>query len=148
MIMTLDKTFAIYHDLDIKASVKEVFEAVSWPIHLNNWWTLRCTGTPELGAEYNFYFSPEYNWYGEVISYKPNVDFHVKMTQADDDWDPTTFGFDLQELTDGVRLKFWHKNWPHCNEHFRHSSYCWVMLLGYLKNYLEKGVLLPFEDRE
>ncbi len=54
--MTLEKTFDIYHDLVIKASVNEVFEAVSCPIHLNNWWTHKCTGTPELGAEYNFYF--------------------------------------------------------------------------------------------
>ncbi len=146
--MTTEKTFDIFHDLVIIASVQEVYDAVSLPQHLNNWWTLTCTGTPELGAEYNFYFAPEYNWYGEVTVFDPERSFHIKMTQADDDWNPTTFGFDLEELTVGVQLKFWHKNWPHCNEHFRHSSYCWAILLGYLKNYLENGIVVPFEDRE
>ena len=146
--MTMEKTFDIYHDLVIKASGKEVFDAVSLPQHLNNWWTLKCTGTPELGEEYNFFFTPEYNWFGKVSTCEPNRAFHIKMTQADEDWNPTSFGFDIEELSDGLRLKFSHKNWPHCNEHFRHSSYCWATLLGYLKNYLEKGVVVQFEDRE
>ena len=146
--MTIVKTFDIYHDLVIHTSVKQVFDAVSLPQHLNNWWTLRCTGTPELGTEYNFYFAPEYNWYGEVITCDPKRAFHIKMTQADEDWIPTTLGFDLEEFTDGVRLNFWHKNWLHGNEHFRNSSICWATLLGYLKDYLEKVVVVPFEDRD
>ena len=29
-----------------------------------------------------------------------NESFHLKMTKSDDDWNPTTFGFDLEELKD------------------------------------------------
>lgn len=138
----------IYHDLQIKASSKEVFAAVSEPEHLNNWWTLRCTGTPKLGEEYNLYFAPEYNWYAKVSEVKENQSFHLKMTSADPDWTPTTFGFELEENDKGVLLKFSHMNWPELNHHFRHSSFCWAVLLGYLKNYVEKGVIVAFEDRE
>ena len=60
--------FNIYHDFVINATLKEVFDAVSQPEHLNNWWTLKCTGTPELDAEYNLYFAPEYDWYGKVVT--------------------------------------------------------------------------------
>lgn len=141
--------YTIYHDLYIRASLSEVFDAISLPAHINNWWTQKCTGEPELGASYNLYFAPEYNWFGTVSSCVPNRSFHIKMTHADPDWEPTTFGFDLEEMDDDkVRLKFSHKNWPACNGHFRHSSYCWAILLNYLKNYLERGVVVPFEERE
>lgn len=139
---------AIYHDLFINAPKKLVFDAISIPSQLNNWWTLKCSGKPEVGAEYNFYFSPEYNWYGKIIKCEDEKSFHIKMTKSDQDWDPTTFGFDLEQVVEGVQLKFWHIDWPECNHHFRRSSFCWAMLLSGLKNYLEKGVIVPFDERE
>lgn len=139
--------FNIYHDLVIKASLQEVFDAVSKPEHLNNWWTKQCTGTPELNAEYNLYFTPEYNWYGNVITSQPNQAFHIKMTKSDTDWESTTFGFNLEQLKEGVQVRFFHIDWPECNHHFRQSSFCWALLLNGLKNYLEKGIIVPFEER-
>ena len=141
-------SFSIYHDLIINASLTRVFEAVTQPGHLINWWPLTCTGIPEIGGEYNFYFSPEYDWFGRVIEYSDNRAFHIKMTKSDPDWDPTTFGFDIDEVNGNVQLKFWHVGWPACNTHFRTSSFCWAMLLNGLKNYLEKGVVIPFKERE
>lgn len=140
--------FAIHHDLFIKTTTKTVFEAVTLPNHLNNWWTHSCFGKPKEGAEYNFYFAPEYDWLGKVIKIKPNHAFHIKMAKSDADWAPTSFGFDLEEVEDGVQLKFSHTGWPECNHNFRRSSYCWAILLNGLKNYVEKGIIVPFEDRE
>ncbi len=140
--------FNIYHDLVIKSSLREVFQAVSSPEHLNNWWTLKCTGTPELNAEYNFYFAREYDWYGQVITYQPNHAFYIKMTKTNDqDWNPTTFGFNLEQIEKGVQVRFFHIDWPECNHHFRHSSFSWALLLNGLKNYLEKGIVIPFNER-
>jgi len=145
---TIQAKYNIYHDLMVKASKKEVFEAVTLPIHLIKWWPLKCTGKPEVGAEYNFYFSPEYDWYGKVITCEPGKAFHIKMTKSDPDWEPTSFGFDLEVITDGVQLKFWHTGWPECNHHYRRSSFCWAILLSGLKNYIEKGTIIPFDERE
>ena len=89
--------FAIYHDLFIQASLKDVFEAVTEPNLLNNWWTLNCSGKPELGTQYNFYFAPEYDWYGKVIKCETNQAVHIKMTKSDQDWNSTSFGFDLKK---------------------------------------------------
>ena len=86
----------IYHDFRIRASVRETFEAITEPKHLVNWWPLRCSGVPEVGNEYNFFFAPEYDWYGKVVQLENNRSFHIKMTVSDPDWDPTTFGFDLE----------------------------------------------------
>lgn len=137
----------IYHDLVIKAPLERVFRAVSEPEELCSWWPLRCSGNPGLGKEFNFYFGEEYDWYGKVVTYLHNKAFHVKMTRSEPDWDPTTFGFDLQGREDGVLLQFWHMGWSEVNAHYRTASFCWAMLLNGLKNYLEKGIVIPFALR-
>lgn len=139
--------YSIYHDLVIRANPGQVFEAVSKPQHLANWWPLKCSGKPALGELYNFNFGIEYDWYGQVVQYTPAESFHVKMAKSDPDWSPTTFGFDIAEQEGGTKLSFRHTGWPECNDHFRTSSYCWAMLLNGLKNYLEKGDVVPFPER-
>jgi len=69
------------------------------------------------------------------------------MTKSDLDWDTTTFGFTLSEENGKVNLSFTHLNWAERNSHFRITSFCWAMLLKGLKDYLEKGIILPFEER-
>jgi uncharacterized protein YndB with AHSA1/START domain len=142
-----DNSFGIYHDLTIKAPIENVFRAVSEPEHLINWWPLKCKGNPEMGGIYNFYFAPEYDWYGKVVEYIPKRAFRVKMTKSDVDWDATTFGFGMDKKNGNVQLSFSHLGWPKRNEHFRIASFCWAMLLKGLKDYLEKGVVLPFNER-
>jgi len=139
--------FNIYHDLTIDASLRSVFQAISQPEHLVNWWPLKCTGKPSDGEIYNFFFTEEYDWFGEVFNYVAEASFYIKMTKSDPDWDPTSFGFDLEEVDRKVLLKFSHVGWPECNHHFRRSSFCWAILLKGLKEYLEKGIILPFEKR-
>lgn len=139
--------YDIYHDLPIKAPINKIFQMVSEPSHLINWWPDSCTGKPVLNEEYNFYFGPKYDWYGKVTKLETDKSFHIKMTKSDPDWDPTTFGFDMEQKENYVLVKFWHKGWPECNDHFRTSSFCWALLLNGLKNYAEKGVVVPFAER-
>ena len=60
--------FNIFHDITIQASPERVFQAVSDPKELVNWWPQKCSGDCELGARLNFFFTPEYDWYGQVIN--------------------------------------------------------------------------------
>lgn len=139
--------FNIYHHLHIEKDTGSVFDAITQPQHLNNWWPLKSTGEPKVGNEYNFYFGDEYDWYAEVTDCTTNKAFHVKMTLSDEDWAPTSFGFDLDEDEKGTQLTFQHINWPDCNTHFKTASYCWALLLRDLKNYVEKEIIVPFEKR-
>lgn len=139
---------AIYFSLMIKTDKTSLYRAVSEPKYLENWWPLECSGIPMKGEIYNFNFTDAYDWYAEVKSIKQWNHIHYKMTKSDDDWNATTFGFDLEEKSKGVYLHFFHKDWPECNTHFKHSSFCWAMLLKGLKDYLEKGIIVPFKDRE
>jgi len=75
---------SIYHDLEIESSAEKAYNAVSQPQHLTNWWPLKCSGKPEVGEEYNFYFGPDYDWYAKVIKAEEGKSFHVKMTNSDD----------------------------------------------------------------
>ena len=140
--------YSIYHNLLIKAGIEEIFAAITTPKHLNNWWPLKSSGKPELNTEYNFNFTDAYNWYGVVSRVEINKSFFIKMTDSDADWNPTTFGFELEESEAGVSLKFSHEGWPECNTEFKQSSFCWAILLNGLKNYVEKGIIVPFEERE
>ncbi|WP_339894844.1 SRPBCC domain-containing protein [uncultured Algibacter sp.] len=140
-------SYSIFHNLEIKASPKKVFDAVSQPKHLDNWWSLKSSGKPEVGSEYNLNFTEEYNWFCKVSALKTNESIHFKMTKSDTDWNSTTFGFDLETKEKETLVKFSHINWQKDNHHFKHSSFCWAMLLNGLKNYLEKGIIIPFEDR-
>ena len=137
----------IYHNIPINSTPEKVFGAISQPDQLVNWWPLKCSGKPELGAEYNLNFTDAYNWYGKVAKVEKNRLFFIKMTRSDADWDPTTFGFEIELKDQGVWLKFCHSDWPEANDHFKHSSYCWAILLNGLKKYVEKGVVIPFEER-
>jgi uncharacterized protein YndB with AHSA1/START domain len=148
MKQKMKEGYAIYHDLTIKASADKIFKAITQPDHLVNWWPQKCSGQPETGEIYNFHFNPDYDWYGQVLECIHNKSFHIKMTKSDSDWDPTSFGFDLEEAEGPIKVKFWHVDWPECNTHFRRSSFCWAMLLNGLKDYVEKGIIVPFENRE
>lgn len=147
MRKSVHKGYNIYHHLRMEVKPNVVYDAVTMPEHLNNWWPLRSSGKPKAGAEYNFYFGDEYNWFGNVIDFKPNRTFHIKMTTSDEDWKHTSFGFDLEEDEKGTKVTFQHIDWPRCNTHFKTASYCWAILLKDLKNYVEKGTVVPFEER-
>ncbi len=54
------QNFSIHHNLIIKTSVQEVFEGITIPSQLNNWWPLKCSGEPKIGTEYNLNFTDEY----------------------------------------------------------------------------------------
>ncbi len=137
----------ISFDIKIQADKEKIFQAVSLPEHLVNWWPLHCTGEPYLGAEYNFNFTDQYDWYAIVDEFNPAEKIGFKMTKSDPDWDPTRFTFALEADRDGTWLCFDHMAWPDRNRHFRYSSYCWAMLLQSLKEYLEDGKIIPFEKR-
>ena len=141
-------SFTIYHDLVVKTSRENVFNAFTQPEHLNNWWTLKSSGIPELGAEYNLNFTDKYDWYCKVSKIKPNASLYLKMTKADDDWNPTTFGIELKDHEHGTLIEFTHSKWQVRDHHFKNTSYCWALLLKGLKTYLETSVIVPFEERD
>lgn len=143
-----NSSYAIYHDIAIKAGDSAIFRALSSPDELINWWPLKCSGDARLYGHYQFYFGEAYDWKAEVIDFRPVQKFSVRMLEADEDWTNTVFSFELAPSDSGVLVQFSHTGWSSCNAHFRRTSFCWAMLLNGLKNYVERGVIVPFEKRE
>lgn len=137
----------IYHSFPVNASRENVFNGISTPAGLDQWWTKHATGKVESGAEYELYFSPQYIWKALVCKLAEGAEFELLITEADRDWTGTTVGFKL-EVKDGLTwLHFYHLGWQDANEHFRISCYCWAMYLRILKRYLEYGEQVPYELR-
>jgi len=138
----------ILHEFPIAASAARVFDAVSTPAILDQWWTARSSGEPRMGAEYQLWFGPDYDWRAEVTQCLPAEAFQLTMTRADADWTGSRVGFRLAPQGPGrTEVRFYHAGWPEVNQHFRVSSYCWAMYLRILKRHLELGEVVPYEKR-
>ncbi len=75
--------YHIYHNIKIDARIDKVFDCCTNPIHINNWWTKQCSGIPELGEEYMFWFAPEYDWRAKVSDLKREEEVAFTFYKAD-----------------------------------------------------------------
>ncbi len=138
----------ILHQFQIDASPRQVFDAFCTAKELTDWWPQRSSGEPKQGEIYTFYFGPAYDWRAEVIHVIPGQEITWKMTQAMDDWMNTQVGIRLTQKGKSTVVDFFHTGWPEPNDHYRISSFCWGTLLMGLKNYVENGIVVPFEKRQ
>lgn len=137
----------IYHDFTISASPEKVFEAIVTPEGLNNWWSMRSSGSPQTDTTYELNFGPGYEWKAIVESVVASRRMIWKMTVADDDWTGTRIGFELRPQGERTLVQFQHTGWPVNNDHFRRSNYCWAMYLRILKRFIEEGETVAYEYR-
>ena len=139
--------YHIYHNIKIDARIDKVFDCCTNPIHINNWWTKQCSGIPELGEEYMFWFAPEYDWRAKVSDLKREEEVAFTFYKADVDWTDTMLSFLVEEREEYTLLHLRHSNWKRDNEHFGRTNYCWAMYLLSLKRYVENGDVLSYERR-
>ena len=137
----------ILQDFPIAAPPSRVFDAVSNPALLDEWWTIRSTGGPTLGATYELDFGPGYFWNAEVTRADPGAAFELRLTSADAEWTGTTVGFELEPSGDGTQVRFYHRGWPSASAHYRISNHCWAMYLRILRRHLEHGESVPYAER-
>jgi len=134
-------------DLYIRSNPEKVFEAVTTPAGLNNWWTARSSGEARPGSTYELWFGPEYDWRAKVTVYNKIFEVEWEITRADEDWTGTRLGFKLEERDGSSQVRFYHTGWPEVNEHHRRSSYCWALYLRHLKRFVELGIVVPYDSR-
>lgn len=137
----------ILQDFFIRVPPDRVFDGVSRPLLLDQWWTLRSSGDPSVGSEYELDFGPSYLWRAVVTIARPGAAFALRLTDADPDWYDTVVGFDLSASGDGTRVRFHHRGWPDPNEHYRTSCHCWALYLRILRRHLEAGEVVPYDRR-
>ena len=137
----------IFQHFPIKATPRAVFDAVSTPAGLDAWWTESSTGRPSPGSEYELGFGSGYDWRARVSTCVPDREFELELISSHEDWQGTRVGFDLDESDGVTNVRFHHTGWPESNDHYRVSCYCWSMYLRLLKRYVERGEVVPYDDR-
>ena len=137
----------ILQEFPIAADPSRVYEGVSNPALLDEWWTLRSSGSPLAGAPYELDFGPGYRWRAVVTKAVPAVAFELEMTDADADWNGTRVGFELEPSDYGTKVRFHHSGWPEANAHYRISCHCWALYLRILRRHLEHGESVAYADR-
>jgi len=137
----------IIQEFAIKAPRHSVFQAVSTPAGLDTWWTKASSGAPAEGEQYELGFGPGYDWRAVVVRCTPDTEFELKITDAHEDWQNTRVGFQLEEADGVTKARFYHTGWPESNEHYKVSCYCWAMYLRLLKRYVERGEVVPYDER-
>lgn len=134
-------------EFPIKAAAARVFQAISTPGGLDQWWTARSKGEPRLGAEYELWFGPKYDWRAKVTRCRPDAEFELELTRADPEWIGTKVGFALTGEGAVTHIRFHHLGWPSESEQWRVSCYCWAMYVRILRRYIEHGETVPYERR-
>jgi uncharacterized protein YndB with AHSA1/START domain len=137
----------ILQDFPIAVSPQRVFDGVSQPALLDQWWTLRSSGQPADGARYELDFGPGYLWRAIVTTCRPGEAFALRITDADRDWTETIVGFDLSPVGAGTQVRFSHRGWPEANAHYRTTCHCWALYLRVLRRHLEYGEAVPYDRR-
>jgi uncharacterized protein YndB with AHSA1/START domain len=118
----------ILHEFTVKAEASRIFECVSTPAGLDQWWTHSSSGRPQPGEIYALGFGPEYDWEARVSRCAKDAEFELEMTEAADEWQDTRVGFRLLPLGDHTQVSFWHKGWKEETHHFGTTS----LLLGHV----------------
>jgi uncharacterized protein YndB with AHSA1/START domain len=137
----------ILQEFPIAADTARVYQAVSEPRQLDEWWTLGSAGTPAMGAEYDLDFGPGYRWGAVVTKADPGAAFELRMTRADPDWLGTLVGFELEPAEIGTLVRFYHRGWPETNTHYRVSCHCWALYFRIMRRHLEHGESVPHDQR-
>ena len=137
----------IFHEFPVRASADKVFEAISSPSGLDSWWTLRSSGQPVQGSEYELKFGDGFEWRAVVSRVERNKEFELTVNEADDDWRNTRLTFQLEQKGAITEVMFQHTGWAEANKHYNVSCFCWAMYLRLLRRYIEFGEVVPYEQR-
>ena len=131
--------FSIEHSIEIEADASLVFDAITKPEGLSSWWTAKSSGKLAIGEQYNFYFTPDFDWWAVVVAFEENESVEFVMTDADEDWMSTRLVFSISVTGVNLLLTLEHEDWKSQNEHFYRTKDCWKDYLENLKKYIEKG---------
>lgn len=69
----------ILQDFPIAVPAGRVYEAVSSPAGLNQWWTMSASGTPQLGNHCDLGFGPGFDWRAVVTKAEPARAFELLL---------------------------------------------------------------------
>jgi len=134
----------IWHEIMIKASPGEVYQALTDVKKLAHWWTTDTRGESKIGKELEFCFD-EFCQPMEVTTLKANelVRWHVPKKGLPD-WADTEIEFKISREDGQTLLQFRHSNWREDTKIFPRCSLDWAIFLQSLRGFVETGRGRPY----
>ena len=131
--------YDILHRVGIKASPREVYDALTTLDGLASWWTTTTSGDSKVGGILQFRFGPLGGFDMTVLQLKPEQRVAWEVVSGPADWVGTEITFDLRQEDDYTIVLFKHQGWQERTEFMHHCSTKWGTFLMSLKSSLESG---------
>lgn len=140
------KHFEIHHQVGIQAKAEEIYQALTEPRKLAQWWTSDTRGEgARVGGVLEFWFG-EFCQKFEVTELEPGRRVRWRSRGGMGDWEGTEVRFELAADEAQCWVHFVHSGWREMNEMFAHCSTKWAVFMLSLKDLLEKGRGRPVPD--
>lgn len=136
----------IWHELFFNVSPQKLYEAITDPNKIAQWWTKDVRGTSSLGKSLEFGFgglSQEML----VSDLKPGKLVRWRATEKGlSDWTGTILEFKIFRQGDVTYLHLRHSNWREDAEMYAQCNTDWAFYLLSLREFVEKGKGRPFPN--
>ena len=145
-------TFKIENTFSFKCTADMLYTAITTQKGIASWWTDQCIVKPKESSEAHFYWKP-HGWQvtmkiSKLVTNERVEWLCLKSTmQNTNAWEGSTLSFRISsESPQTSTLYFVHDNYK-SSPCFDECTAGWSFVLGKsLKNYLETGVGMPFEN--
>jgi uncharacterized protein YndB with AHSA1/START domain len=132
----------ILHRVGIKASPKEVFEALATRDGLASWWATDTQGDATVGGELRFRFDGG-GIDMKVLDLQPPERVLWEATGGPAEWIGTHVSFEITPDNEYTIVLFKHEGWREPVEFMHHCSTKWGVFMMSLKSLLETGKGAP-----
>jgi uncharacterized protein YndB with AHSA1/START domain len=140
----------ILHRVGIKASSKEVYEALATRDGLARWWTTNTQGDSKVGGAIKFRFSADGREIGgfdmKVLELRAGERVGWEVIEGPPEWIGTKITFELKQEESYSIVLFKHTGWREPVEFMYHCSTKWAIFLMSLKALVETGTGAPSPD--
>jgi uncharacterized protein YndB with AHSA1/START domain len=140
----LGKTVSISHRIGIKATIAEVYAALSTVNGVARWWTRDVSGESKVDGTLQVRFlNSDGAQLGSmlirVLTLQPNHSVHWRFESGPTEWIGTEVAFVLKQEGEQTIVLFSHNGWREAVEFTAHCSMKWATFLLSLKNEVETG---------
>jgi uncharacterized protein YndB with AHSA1/START domain len=130
----------IWHEMIIKASPSELYQALTDVKKLAHWWTTETQGESAVGKKLEFRFYGKFLKEMVVTTLKVDELVRWRATErGDPDWVNTEIEWKIFREDDKTFLHLRHSKWREDAKMFPRTSMHWVLFLLSLKEFVETG---------
>jgi uncharacterized protein YndB with AHSA1/START domain len=134
----------IKHRVGIKSSVQDLWEAITNPAKISNWWSSFASGSAQTGSNLHLTFDGLVTLSFTVIDCVKDRLLHLQNTGGPGAWDTSHLVFELSEDVEQTFLVLKHYNPDSSEDDFQFFMTKWPIFLVSLKSYLETGEGRPY----